>query len=218
MSILTRLAEKYDVDKKELGFLRHYEQRFEKTRHSITRVLEIGVETGRSHCMWLEYFPNATIYGFDIFITGKDELDLRMQENTNLDRSVLFKGDQTNIGHLQEFISQYGSQFDIIIDDGGHTMRQQQISLKVLIEALKPAGTYVIEDLHTCSGEWPTLYGYETIEPGDTITTELLMSFENKDNSITNTTHIKSGSPRVLSLNINYPYYLYTQIVLVVSY
>ena len=69
-------------------------------------------------------------------------------------------------------------------------MRQQQISLGVLFDAVKSGGYYIIEDLHTCSGEWPTLYGYQTIHKGDTLTTDLLKSIENKDNSVVETNYL----------------------------
>ena len=69
-------------------------------------------------------------------------------------------------------------------------MRQQQISLGVLFDAVKSGGHYIIEDLHTCSGEWSTLYGYKIINDGDTLTVDLLRSIENKDNSITETNYL----------------------------
>ena len=43
-----------------------------------------------------------------------------------------------------------GGDFDMIIDDGGHTMEQMQISLNYLWDQVKPGGLYVIEDLHSC--------------------------------------------------------------------
>ena len=190
MKSLKEISLKYDVDKLELGFLDHYEEKFESIRNDITKVLEIGVETGRSHRMWLEYFPNANIYGFDIFKFGVDELNRLQKDNPYLDRSIMFKGDQENTNDLEKFLSLHGGDFDIIIDDGGHTMKQQQVSLGVLFNAVKPGGYYIIEDLHSCSGEWPTLYGYQVINEGDTLTTDLLKSIENKDNSITETNYL----------------------------
>jgi demethylmacrocin O-methyltransferase len=40
-------------------------------------------------------------------------------------------------------------QFDIIIDDGGHTMNQQRISFMNLLSLVRSGGLYVIEDLET---------------------------------------------------------------------
>ncbi len=190
MKSLKEISLKYDVDKLELGFLDHYEEKFGSIRNDITKVLEIGVETGRSHRMWLEYFPNANIYGFDIFKFGVDELNILQKDNPYLDRSIMFKGDQENTDDLEKFLSLHGGDFDIIIDDGGHTIKQQQLSLGILFNAVKPGGYYIIEDLHACSGEWPTLYGYQVINEGDTLTTDLLKSIENKDNSITETNYL----------------------------
>ena len=190
MKSLKEISLKYDVDKLELGFLDHYEEKFESIRNDITKVLEIGVETGRSHRMWLEYFPNANIYGFDIFKFGVDELNRLQKDNPYLDRSIMFKGDQENTNDLEKFLSLHGGDFYIIIYDGGHTIKQQQLSLGILFNAVKSGGYYIIEDLHACSGEWPTLYGYQVINEGDTLTTDLLKSIENKDNSITETNYL----------------------------
>ena len=49
---------------------------------------------------------------------------------------------------LKRFISENGGDFDMIIDDGGHTMEQMQVSLNYLWDELKSGGLYVIEDLH----------------------------------------------------------------------
>lgn len=195
METLQALAEKHGADKAGLGFIKHYESRFESIRNDVVKILEIGVETGKSHRMWLEYFPNATVYGLDIFNEQDrsnyvNELNRLQQTCQNLDRSVLFKGSQESEEDLRKFIELYGGNFDIIIDDGGHTMKQQQISLKYLFDQVKPGGYYVIEDLHSCSGQWPTLYGYEVISPGDTLTTDLLNSFTNKNNTILETKYL----------------------------
>ena len=190
MSVLEELTIKYDVDALGLGYTKFYNSLFDEIRHDIKKVLEIGVETGRSHRLWLEYFPNATIYGFDIFKSGVEEFHRLQEGNPYLDRSVMFKGNQESVDDLEEFLSLHGEDFDIIIDDGGHTMRQQQISLGVLFDAVKSGGHYVIEDLHTCSGEWPTLYGYQTINEGDTLTTDLLVSLRNKDDSVLETNYL----------------------------
>jgi len=190
MGMLNDLTIKYDVDALELGYTQHYDQLLSEVRNDFTKVLEIGVETGRSHRLWLEYFPNAKIYGYDIFEYGYDELQRLQEGNPFLDRSVMFKGDQSNVEHLNKFKSEHGGNFDMIIDDGGHTMEQMQTSLNHLWDSVKPGGIYVIEDLHSCSGQWPELYGYEVIQDGDTLTTDLLSSLENNDDKVTETNYI----------------------------
>jgi hypothetical protein len=50
---------------------------------------------------------------------------------------------------LQKFIDETGGNFDIVIDDGGHTMNQQRVSLEKLWQIVKPGGYYFIEDLQT---------------------------------------------------------------------
>jgi hypothetical protein len=198
MASLEELTIKYDVDALELGYTSHYAKLLDSVRYDIKKVLEIGVETGRSHRMWLEYFPNATIYGMDVF----DETDrsgyvkefYRLQKgNPYLDRSIMFEGSQSNVDDLQRFLSEHGSNFDMIIDDGGHTMKQMQISLNYLWNSVKSGGLYVIEDLHSCSNQWTTLYGRVVIKDGDTLTSDLLYSLEADDGIITETNYISAG-------------------------
>ena len=197
MASLEELTIKYDVDALELGYTSHYAKLLDSVRYDIKKVLEIGVETGRSHRMWLEYFPNAIIYGMDVF----DETDRsgyvkefnRLQEgNPYLDRSIMFEGNQSNVDDLQRFLSEYGGDFDMIIDDGGHSMEQMQTSLNYLWNSVKSGGLYVIEDLHSCSNQWPTLYGSVVIKDGDTLTSDLLYSLEVDDGIITETNYISA--------------------------
>lgn len=58
-------------------------------------------------------------------------------------------GDQGDPAVLESFLAKYGGDFDIIIDDGGHSMNQQQTSLQHLWKGIKPGGYYFCEDLKT---------------------------------------------------------------------
>ena len=98
MSLLKDLTIKYDVDALELGYTQHYSDILESNTtgeynpsEDFRKVLEIGVETGRSHRLWLEYFSKATVYGYDIFEYGVEELNRLQEGNPYLDRSVMFK-------------------------------------------------------------------------------------------------------------------------------
>lgn len=119
--------------KKEDHFIEVYKKHFVGLKPK--RVLEIGVQGGGSLKIWRDMFPEAEIVGVDIDETCKQYEG---------ERIVVKIGNQTDV----KFLKSLGD-FDIIIDDGGHTMSQQQISLKWLMPQLREGGIYVIEDTHT---------------------------------------------------------------------
>jgi peroxiredoxin len=85
--------------------------------------------------MLCEVFPEATIYGTDS--------TYKIKENTKIKTFVL---DQTNEQGVKKFIEEVNIKFDLIIDDGGHTMKQQQVPFGLLFKELKNGGVYIIED------------------------------------------------------------------------
>jgi hypothetical protein len=123
------------------GYTLTYEQWFEPIRGESLRLLEIGVcapeMPGASLKGWYEYFPNATIFGYDI-------ADGRCFDN---DRIKTFIGDQSDPADLARFLEFSGGAFDIIIDDGSHKDAHQQASLTFLFPHLTAGGQYFIEDL-----------------------------------------------------------------------
>jgi hypothetical protein len=138
---LSSLCEKYTSDKCPKGhnFTEVYELFFHPIKDNAKKIMEIGIAQGASLNLWRNYFPNATIYGVDIFDMSKFD--------SNYIKT--FIGNQSKREDLQKFISRYGDNFDIILDDGGHTMEQQQISLGFLFKHIKPGGYYIIEDVHS---------------------------------------------------------------------
>ena len=119
------------------------------------KILEIGVggegyaSGGASLQMWSEIFPQANVYGLDIF----DKSFL------NVGKIKTFILDQGDSFALKSFAEEYGP-FDIIVDDGSHMRSDVLTSLFNLFVFLKPNGVYVIEDLMT--SYWPK-YGGSTL-------------------------------------------------------
>jgi len=138
---LTELCCKFKTDKCSNlhNYIEIYENYFAPLRESTEKLFEIGILSGASHLMWKEYFHKAEIYGIDI------------EDCSHLEEKGIhtFIADQANRDHLKNFIRNYGEQYDIIIDDGGHSMEQQQVSFGFLFKYVKPGGLYIIEDVHT---------------------------------------------------------------------
>ena len=125
-----------------LFFTPIYDMFFSPMRDRAISVLEIGIGGGQSLPMWRQYFPKAQIHALDIVKYG----------DPRLPGVALHQVDQTDRNQLKAVGVDFGP-FDIIIDDGGHMMQQQQVSLGTLFPYLQPGGYYFVEDLHTSF--WP---------------------------------------------------------------
>lgn len=72
--MLEELFNKYGCDKAvKHNYHTVYEPEFDTIRNESINILEVGVFKGDSVRAWLEFFPNATIYGIDIFTRVKPE-------------------------------------------------------------------------------------------------------------------------------------------------
>lgn len=125
------------------GYTLTYDPILTPFRNEPIRFLEVGVcmeftDGGQSVRMWYDYFPNASIFTFDI-------VDMSRLEN---DRVRFFKGDQSNRSDFERMYEAFGSQeFDFIIEDGSHRYEHQMISLGALFKYVKSGGIYFLEDL-----------------------------------------------------------------------
>lgn len=132
-------------------YFRVYEKFLAKFRgRSDFRMLEIGVSQGGSLDMWRQYFgPSMLLVGVDIdprckgYEQGKTLVRIGSQDNRDFLRSL-----------VREFQT-----FDVIIDDGGHTMEQQIVTFEELYDTVRPGGIFLTEDVHTSYHE-PFQGGY----------------------------------------------------------
>ncbi len=117
-----------------------YERYLSRFVGSDVRVLEIGVFRGGGIDLLSDFLgPAAHLVGFDIDPTARDLTDPRFP---------VVIGDQSEPADLIRVHEELGP-FDVIIDDGGHTVNQQITSAEVLFPLLKDDGVYLIEDVHT---------------------------------------------------------------------
>ncbi|MFT5858027.1 MAG: SAM-dependent methyltransferase [Flavobacteriaceae bacterium] len=143
---LTELSNLFGTDKRPAmhNFIEIYERNFAPIKDSIKKFFEIGIFNGASHKMWKCYFPNAEVYGIDI-------KEKPWVEKLGIHTSIANQGKRSD---LQSFVEEFGSSFDVILDDGSHIVRHQQVSFAFLFRHLKPGGLYIIEDVHTSLPEF----------------------------------------------------------------
>lgn len=117
-----------------------YDRHFSRFRGQAVNIVEFGVSQGGSLQMWRDYFgPQAAIWGVDINPNCKQF----EQSNTKV-----IIGDQEDRSFLRD-LAKTLPPIDILIDDGGHTMRQQINTFEELFGKIQGNGVYLIEDLHT---------------------------------------------------------------------
>ncbi|GJP32225.1 hypothetical protein CLOM_g16820 [Closterium sp. NIES-68] len=147
-------------------------------------MLEIGLKYGDSLKLWKRAFPRGVIYGID-----NEMISTKHQAEARDPRVRLMVGDQANGTFLEQVVAEIKSAvglLDFIVDDGGHTMPQQQTSLQYLLPLVKPGGIYFLEDLETSYYTKCHITGcYEGGPPGLNTTTihvlKTLMDVVNQD-------------------------------------
>lgn len=136
-SLQSQTGPKTDKVAEAHDYLRFYELEFSPIRDELIKFMEIGVQTGSSIRLWLEYFSKAKVFGIDI-----DPMTFPVD-----DRYTFVQGDQSSAPFWESFVSTHGSEWDVIIDDGGHHSGQIITSFESLWPHVKPGGVYIIEDL-----------------------------------------------------------------------
>ncbi len=138
LDLLSRIGAQYGSEKVSSGFCTFYDLHLRAHRKRVVKVLEIGIPGGSSLYMWRDYFPRAAIHGMDLHPVKLDALD----------RITTHIGNREDREALRQIVDSAGSDFDLIVDNGGRTIAQQQISLGFLFSCLRPGGYYVVENLH----------------------------------------------------------------------
>ena len=122
-----------------------------KAKGKTIKMLEIGLGCGmnygpgKSALLWKQFFGDTA----EIWYGEYNEHCVKHERRAGrLHGLNIVTGDQSNVTTLLGWVNQTSGNFDIIIDDGGHTNRQIKTSFDVLYHhALRPGGLYFIEDL-----------------------------------------------------------------------
>lgn len=143
---LEELVDNTRTDKNTVhSYLPLYEKLLNKKKHTAKNVLEIGIYFGGSIKLWHDYFENANVFGLDILHDNQiwDELN-------NKERIKLYTS--TDAYNLKFFINTFfntNMKFDMILDDGPHTLDSMKTFIKLYSQVLTDDGILIIEDIQS---------------------------------------------------------------------
>lgn len=121
-----------------------YERHFAMYRDQPIKLMEIGFRHGASLALWSKYFSKGYILGVDNFSDVAVDDDLPV-----VDEWIKRPNIEISLGdaYSKPFADKVTGHFDIVIDDGPHTLETQQIALELYLSKLKPSGVFVVEDI-----------------------------------------------------------------------
>jgi cephalosporin hydroxylase len=126
------------------SYLETYESLFHSKQNTSGNILEIGVHFGGSIQLWNNYFKNAKIYGLDI----ADNISVNeIKDNENIILNV--NVDAYNKIFVNNAFTNKNIKFDIMIDDGPHTLKSMILFIQLYLPLLSDDGILVIEDIPT---------------------------------------------------------------------
>ena len=117
-----------------------YAYLLDQYRDSKGRLLEIGVQHGGSSLLWHEYLPEF----FLDLVDTQDIVPDKIWHNMDPERYDFYQADAYCKSALDVFSEH---EYDVIIDDGPHTLVSQQFTVQYYYPLLKSGGVMVIEDI-----------------------------------------------------------------------
>ena len=122
-------------------YTEYYGPLLEPLRPCLKQFLEIGIGQGGGALLWKHYFPEAEIHAVDTLFREEVEKLLKGEGiHTYYDNAYC----ETFIRERLE-----GRRFQVIIDDGAHTLESWVFVLNHYVELLDEGGVLVIEDIQT---------------------------------------------------------------------
>lgn len=184
MNELVKILERYNINGSEKkrgtdkesrhSYTQSYIDLFSKFKDKETTFLEIGNCFGASILLWQKFLPKTHVYAVDIlFRMGKLSMD-----HIDVDRWTWFIGDAYS-EVIKTNIMKKSESFDIILDDGPHSIESQVSSLRLYLPILKSGGVFVIEDIQDLDNDIELLI--DVVNKFDNCTYEIIDLRSNKD-------------------------------------
>ena len=120
------------------GYAKIYEKYLKKHKDEYLNIIELGSFYGNASAAFYFYFKNAQIYSADI------NPDMYLYRSKRLKN---FFTDTSSRTSIEKNILSRNIEFDLIIEDASHMLKDQIISLFILFKNLKPGGFFIIEEI-----------------------------------------------------------------------
>ena len=122
-----------------------YDKLLNKRKETAFNILEIGIYLGGSIRLWADYFTYATIYGLDTMPIDYVWNGIRNKKNIILHTSTnAYDEEYFNYTLLQKNIK-----FDMILDDGTHTLEDIKTFIRLYSQLLTDDGILIVEDIQS---------------------------------------------------------------------
>lgn len=162
------LGTEFDVDKSpyryrdDPGCHRHpytavYDMLFANLRNRDIRLGEVGILDNMSMLMWRNYFPHASLYGFEY---DQDKIAAARQQRVPC--THYFATDVRDPQLLSQSFNAAGQKFDVLIDDSTHQFAHQINFINAALDYVAPGGMLIVEDIFR---DWPTERYEEALRP-----------------------------------------------------
>jgi SAM-dependent methyltransferase len=110
-------------------------------------LLEVGVQYGGSSLLWQEFLPKAKMALVDI----TDQMGENVKEKLDMTKHKYYVMDAYHSDSLERIKKDFPDGFDVMIDDGPHTLESQISFIVNYSHLLKPGGILIIEDIQNFS-------------------------------------------------------------------
>ena len=120
------------------GYAKIYEKYLKEHKEKNLNIIELGSFYGNASAAFYFYFKNSQIYSADI------NPDMYLYSSKRL---INFFTDTSSRSSIEKHILKKNIEFDLIIEDASHMLKDQIISLFILFKNLKSGGFFIVEEI-----------------------------------------------------------------------
>ena len=171
------------------GYSNFYQKYFENLKSKNLNILEIGSFHGNASAALFFYFKDSKFFAADIYP------DLFRYKSNRIKNFYVNSSNEESI--QKNIIDKFSYNFDIIIEDAGHSLKDQIISLFMLFKKLNSRGLFIIEEL-----DFPDTRKDMNLKNEKPTLREILFKFK-KEKILLNSNYIKKNDRDNFLYNID---------------